>query len=202
MVNIMSNAANQKKYKDKLVKNGKCSSCKMDNVTNPGKSRCRNCTEKTSQKNKELRYKALLNGLCRICKKNPIIENYKWCVECRDKQKKWYYQSEYREKSRILDKQRRQERKIRIFNHYGNKCVCCEENNLIFLSIDHINNDGAQHRQELTGKRGRGAGSSSIRFYKWIEKNNYPNNLQILCFNCNIGRYRNGGICPHKQSGV
>jgi hypothetical protein len=21
----------------------------------------------------------------------------------------------------------------------------------------------------------------------------------VLCFNCNCGRYHNGGICPHKQ---
>jgi hypothetical protein len=22
--------------------------------------------------------------------------------------------------------------------------------------------------------------------------------FQVLCFNCNIGRERNGGMCPHK----
>lgn len=21
---------------------------------------------------------------------------------------------------------------------------------------------------------------------------------QLLCFNCNCGRHRNGGVCPHK----
>ena len=28
----------------------------------------------------------------------------------------------------------------------------------------------------------------------------WPDGLQILCYNCNSGRYRNGGICPHKSS--
>ena len=23
--------------------------------------------------------------------------------------------------------------------------------------------------------------------------------FQILCYNCNLGRSRNGGVCPHKQ---
>ena len=25
-----------------------------------------------------------------------------------------------------------------------------------------------------------------------------PDTIQILCFNCNCGRARNGGICPHE----
>ena len=36
------------------------------------------------------------------------------------------------------------------------------------------------------------------RFYRWLQKNNYPkNNFRILCFNCNVAKYR-CGICPHK----
>ena len=29
---------------------------------------------------------------------------------------------------------------------------------------------------------------------------NFPDFLQILCFNCNCGRNRNGGICPHMEA--
>ncbi len=35
--------------------------------------------------------------------------------------------------------------------------------------------------------------------YRWIIKNNFPEEFQILCFNCNSGRHINGGICPHEE---
>lgn len=25
--------------------------------------------------------------------------------------------------------------------------------------------------------------------------------FQLLCYNCNLGRYHNGGTCPHKDQG-
>ena len=79
--------------------------------------------------------------------------------------------------------------KLRVFGAYGGKCVCCGEKELIFLSIDHVNNDGARHRKEV----------ASGQLYRWLEKNNFPPNFQILCFNCNRAKYVNGGLCPHKR---
>ena len=83
-----------------------------------------------------------------------------------------------------------------IFNHYGS-CRCCGENNIYFLTIDHINNDGAEHSRKiypLNNKR-----VSGIAFYRWIIRNNFPDNLQSLCWNCNAGKQYSGlGICPHK----
>lgn len=79
----------------------------------------------------------------------------------------------------------------KVIKHYGNKCNCCGEANIRFLTIDHINGDGRKHRKEI-GNMGSG-------WYNWIIRNNYPVDLQILCFNCNCGRQANGGICPHKE---
>ena len=84
--------------------------------------------------------------------------------------------------------------KILIFEHYGGcVCNCCGETNLEFLSIDHINNDGASHRRKLK--------ESGTNLYHWIVKNNYPPGFRVLCFNCNhsMGHY---GYCPHKTSGI
>lgn len=75
-----------------------------------------------------------------------------------------------------------------IVSQYGGKCNCCGEQEIKFLSIDHINNDGAEHRKVI----GRG------KLYSWLIKNNFPkDNFQLLCFNCNVtkGFY---GICPHQ----
>ena len=84
--------------------------------------------------------------------------------------------------------ERRKRHKESIFNHYGNKCACCGEAQILFLSIDHINNDGNEQRQKI----------HPAFFYKWIINNNFPDDLQLLCMNCNFGKRMNGGICPHK----
>ena len=76
-----------------------------------------------------------------------------------------------------------------VFEHYGKKCACCGEENIIFLSMDHINGGGTKHRKE-TGMK------TSV----WLFKNNFPDGFQTLCFNCNWGKHINGGICPHQQS--
>ena len=78
--------------------------------------------------------------------------------------------------------------KLKIMSHYGEKCSCCGESNVNKLTIDHINNDGAEHRR-ITG--------NGFHFYMWLKRNNFPQGFQVLCFNCNCGRHINGGICPH-----
>ena len=82
-----------------------------------------------------------------------------------------------------------------VFNAYGGyKCICCNEKERMFLSIDHINNDGAEERR--SGKYS-GAGSP---FYLWLRKNNFPNGYQVLCMNGQSGKHRNGGVCPHQTT--
>jgi hypothetical protein len=74
---------------------------------------------------------------------------------------------------------------------YGGACVCCGCDIPEFLTIDHINGDGAKHREEGPGNR----------IYRWLKKNGFPkNNFQLLCFNCNCakGIY---GTCPHQKKG-
>lgn len=79
--------------------------------------------------------------------------------------------------------------KAKVLENYGNCCACCGETAPEFLSVDHINGDGKQHRA-LTG--------TGLNFYRSIIKNNYPDDLRVLCFNCNMAR---GffGYCPHER---
>ncbi len=78
-----------------------------------------------------------------------------------------------------------------VFDHYGHKCTCCGEREPRFLTIDHIDDDGAEHRKSVA------AGSV---LFKWLVNNNFPKNFRILCFNCNAGRFHNGGLCPHENN--
>lgn len=73
----------------------------------------------------------------------------------------------------------------RVIEMYGNCCACCGETINEFLEIDHINNDGAQHRKTI----------NRTRFLHWLLKER-RDGFQILCSNCNMakGRY---GRCPH-----
>lgn len=75
-----------------------------------------------------------------------------------------------------------------VMDHYGWICACCGEDNPFFLSIDHIDNDGAEHRREV--------GKGHVT-WKWIIDNDFPDSLQVLCYNCNCGKRVNRGICPH-----
>lgn len=120
-------------------------------------------------------------GICYECKKNPRDSNLSTCISCRNKMRQY-------------NKQWRQESKITVFNAYGGPvCNCCGEAELLMLSLDHINNDGAKHRREINCYK-----RSGDRTYRWLIKNNFPTGYQVLCHNCNFAKHLNGGICPHK----
>lgn len=84
-----------------------------------------------------------------------------------------------REKARI----RRLNIKSSVLSHYGNgRCACvnCDFDDLRALSIDHISDNGAEHRKQLN--------RSSI--YEWLVSNDFPDGYQTLCMNCQfIKRY-------------
>lgn len=80
--------------------------------------------------------------------------------------------------------------RLEVLTHYSNgkpKCACCSEDKLEFLSIDHINNDGGNHRK---------SDPSSKKIVHWLKRNKLPDGFAVLCINCNFskGRY---GYCPH-----
>jgi len=71
----------------------------------------------------------------------------------------------------------------------GYVCSCCGETNEKFLTLDHINRDGAEMRK---------VHGDGYQFHLWLVRNNFPPVIQVMCYNCNLGRERNGGVCPHK----
>jgi len=80
-----------------------------------------------------------------------------------------------------------------VFTAYGGyTCRCCGENEPMFLSIDHVQNNGAEER-----KSGLYAGSGH-GFYRWLRKSGFPPGYQVLCMNCQVGKHKNGGVCPHQ----
>lgn len=83
--------------------------------------------------------------------------------------------------------------KSQVMDAYGNRCACCGETQPLFLTVDHVENDGAEHRAGL------GHGQGGDRIYKWLIREGFPSGFQILCWNCNVGKHLNGGVCPHQD---
>jgi len=74
-----------------------------------------------------------------------------------------------------------------VFNHYSNsdiKCANCGIDAYSVLCLDHINNDGAEHKRRLNKQGKKSLGTADI--YRDIIRNNFPDNFQVLCFNCNF----------------
>jgi hypothetical protein len=104
---------------------------------------------------------------------------------------KEYYQRHIIEmRQRAVD--RRTANREVIFARYGGKCACCGENRKEFLTLHHTNNDGAKHRKDI------GVTTRGNNFYAWVIKAGFPNDLQLLCYNCNCVRSR-VGCYPHER---
>lgn len=129
------------------------------------------------------------NGVIRYLKKTNFPEDYikeNYQILC------WNHNSakcrEYLDKS--YSDQTIQQRKLvklwkEAFSFFG-PCEICGETDLKFLTIDHINNDGAERR-----RNGEVFGIQLIRSFR---KMGWPNSLRkdyrLLCFNHNCCRNR------------
>jgi len=100
-------------------------------------------------------------------------------------------------------KQRVQRLKVETFAAYGGAvCACCGDTHTEFLTIDHIDGGGAEHRRQLAKERGwkdtvPGTAMSGKQFYLWLRRNGYPSGFRVLCMNCNFS-FGHFGYCPHR----
>lgn len=137
------------------------------------------------------------NRCCRKCQhtKNLIEfpfsrqkKFYGWtCKQCKNLRSK---DTPSQLRSRAKAKENKLECRDAALAHYGNKCVCCGEPEKVFLTFDHINGGGNQHRGDIKRQRFSTIG-------EWLLKNQFPDDFQILCFNCNWAKHANK-ICSHK----
>ena len=144
---------------------------------------------------------------CRACVRIRVSE---WAERSKDRIREWRKRHYRDNREKIMKRvaewvaQNPDRRRKNALSHYyrlqhdavmaygGYVCACCGETEPLFLTIDHVRSDGAAHRKRLGSLGG-------ARFYKWLRDNGYPPGFQVLCMNCNHGRHRNGGKCPHKE---
>ena len=80
-----------------------------------------------------------------------------------------------------------------VFDHYGWACACCGSTKR--PTIDHVNGDGHEHREELFGNS---RGGNSFNLYRWLIANSFPGGFQTLCWPCNVSK-RDGERCRLKH---
>jgi hypothetical protein len=138
---------------------------------------------------------------CRVCTRERYGNRGEYMSEWRAKRREHRvaYMAKWRKDNAEGLKTLRQEKRTalvgRVMAAYGGACACCGETEPVFLTIDHINNDGNIERNA----------ASSIDLYARIEKMGYPKDrYRVLCANCNFGRQRVRGklICPHVVEGA
>jgi hypothetical protein len=96
------------------------------------------------------------------------------------KMRQWQKEFRARNVEKLRKKARELNQKIRaeVIAHYSNNkntCNQCGFCDIRALAIDHIDNNGAQHRKSI--KR--------ANIYIWLKQNGFPTGYQVLCFNCN-----------------
>ena len=138
--------------------------------------------------------------VCTHCKVEKKEEEFNWDKR-RNSPRSWckyctvhFYDNkpERKKQKRLKTNERNRQLRLETLYHYSNglmKCSCCGESQERFLTLDHINNDGAEHRKIV----GRGG------VIKNVKREGYPEGLRVLCFNCNCGRAYNQGVCPHEE---
>lgn len=130
-------------------------------------------------------------------KNQEYIEQYRKAYHAKNKswvnQRSREYHKANKDRISKLNQVKNQEIKRLVLSNYSYhelRCACCGENHIDFLTIDHINGGGTQHRTKVIG----------TQLYRWLIKNNFPSGYQVLCFNCNCakGLKQNNNKCPHE----
>lgn len=148
--------------------------------------------ERVAAREDQCRLRDLGLKRCPRCSREIAASDYGPATYCRPCMKqRWHERTpDQVERDRERQKERNEAIRRETFAHYGETCACCGEHRRLFLSIDHMNNDGAKDRRET--KR------AGVNFYAWLKVQEWPEGYQTLCHNCNLGRHLNGGTCPHE----
>jgi hypothetical protein len=136
---------------------------------------CRHCTRER-MRSKRRRY--LASGRCAECgQPRADSSSIRYCRRCTER-----YAGRSTSYSRDLRMQ-----VLRAYSNESPRCACCDEPNLLFLTLDHIENGGRVHR--------RNQGTQGV--FRELKRGGFPVGFRVLCFNCNLARgfY---GHCPHE----
>ncbi len=133
-----------------------------------------------------------IRSRCKPCDAKARAANYE-AQRPQQRERQLKYQRENRERLYAYNARWSRERnaalRAELIAAYGSACACCGERHPLFLDLDHVENDGAAHRREV---------GNSTQVMLQLREQGWPRGrYQLLCCNCNQGKARNGGVCPH-----
>ena len=91
--------------------------------------------------------------------------------------------------ARQRERNRSKEIKAQLFNIYGNKCKCCGETEIAFLTLEHKLGDRVEHLKQV---------GNNTNMWKDAIENVDHERFEILCMNCNWAKGQ-FGYCPHER---
>jgi hypothetical protein len=211
----MTARTNQKRAQ--YVAQGRCKAC--PNPQAPNRRYCQECLDKAKKAAKRDR---TIVRRCKQCGAGPLERYYSLCGKCRQTMKNkstnaWWNRMVaggicpscckptdragrvFCARCALKQKAWGDRTKRACIDAYGGRCACCGETELSWLSLDHVNNDGAERRRSGVYP-GAGCGRE---LYRWLVKNGFPKDhgLAVLRMNCQFGK-RLCGVCPHQLRGV
>jgi len=202
------NSQKAKGWRNRRIGDGRCAQCGRPNTRGT-----RECVDCSQEKGRRSTARAQRRQLAQICTKcgEPRVGRSKWCLRHQEDRKvageRWRQTriAEHRcvscgfklpedwkilscvkcvHRSRLKTETMRRE----VIEMYGGKCACCGESNFYFLTLDHVNNNGAEERRHPSGQNRIWA---RLRREKIVSPD-----YQILCYNCNCTKGHLGS-CPH-----
>jgi hypothetical protein len=91
------------------------------------------------------------------------------------------YAQEHPEQEKARHRKKRANLKVEVLTHYGpeQKLKCnwpnCKIEDIDMLTLDHIRDDGAEHRRNLS--------RANMAVYWYVKRNAFPDGFQTLCHN-------------------
>jgi len=167
-----------KRMRARRLTQGLCPHCGTDSRG----SKFRYCEKYRRQRRRWRRRRHEQRGgdLCNVCLRQPAQDQLRSCRHCREMKRK------AREKLRD-----------EVYAAYGGyRCKFCDETRIEALQIDHVADDGADHRRRI------GRGGQAL--YSWLKRHNYPSGFQVLCASCNTVKRICGFVPPvaeHRRQG-
>jgi 5-methylcytosine-specific restriction endonuclease McrA len=127
--------------------------------------------------------KRYYDGHKEICQErnNEWKENNKekWLEMQRESDRKRQHDPKRVEKSKESARRMRIRQKIQAIRDYGDKCAYCGEDRFELLTVDHVRDNGAEHRRNTNTKKS---------CWHILCKEYDPEEYQILCMNCNMAK--------------
>ena len=106
-------------------------------------------------------------------------------------------------------KERRDKIRLKVLQYYSKQhsksdipcCRCCGENSHVaFLAIDHKAGKKEMDSELKLVELGYSSLKRGTDLEDWIIKNNFPDDFQILCHNCNFAKgHSKDNKCPHQK---